>query len=144
MTEVHTDSNSINYNCPLHFDYGKVRLSKVLKGRDTALQKLKNAQKNHKKATLSREKDRKQKEIMFSNTRTKPIQPNVWISPFKYPRETFLPFYAAGSQQTRSLSNIPSTGTSGKHNSTCGHSPRHGNGALAETLATCSFLTDCR
>lgn len=51
---------------------------------------------------------------MFTNTRTKPIQPNVWISPFKYPRETFLPFYAAGSQQTR-LSHIPSTGTFGKH-----------------------------
>lgn len=61
--------------------------------------------KNTKKATLSRGKDRKQKE---------PIQPNVWISPFEYPRETFLPFYAAESQQTR-LSHIPSTGTSCKH-----------------------------
>lgn len=27
---------------------------------------------------------------------------------------------------------------------TCGHSPRRGNGALAEIQATCPFLADCR
>jgi len=57
---------------------------------------------------------------VFSNSRTKPIQPNVWISPFKYPRETLLPFYDSGSKQTRSLSHILSTGTSGKHISLVG------------------------
>jgi hypothetical protein len=65
--------------------------------------------------SMSRGKDMKQKEIMFSNTRTKPILPNVWISPFMYPRESFLPFYTSGSQKTRPLIHIPSTGTSGKH-----------------------------
>ena len=47
MMEVHTDSNNINYSCPLHFDNGEVRLSKVLTGRDTVLQTLKNTKKKH-------------------------------------------------------------------------------------------------
>jgi len=54
MMELHTDSNNINYNCPLHFDYGRVRLSKVLKRKGYSPSNLKNTKKNtHKKATLS-------------------------------------------------------------------------------------------
>lgn len=43
--DVHTDSNNINYNYPLHFDYGKVHLPKVLKWRDTVHRKMKNTKK---------------------------------------------------------------------------------------------------
>ena len=111
MTEVHTGSTNINYNCAWQFDYGKVHLSKALKGRDTVLQKL-NTKKTHTKRRHSpEEKIGNRRRLCFRTAVQNQINP---ISPFEYPRDTFLPFYAAGSQQTR-LSHIPSTGTSCKH-----------------------------
>jgi hypothetical protein len=56
MMEVHTDSNNINYNGHLHFDYGEVHLSKMLKVRDTVLQNVKNNKKNTQKGDTGQRK----------------------------------------------------------------------------------------